>query len=84
MIVGETNLFEGTQYWGSLRIHNRGRQSVLVQMQVGNSSRWVDVAEFTIIQGRLAYCIHKDGLPPGEVEGGQSPTGKSDRKIIIP
>lgn len=84
MIVGETNLFEGAQYWGSLRFHNRGRTSVLIQMQVGNDARWLDVAEFTVINGRLAYCIHKANVPPGEVEGGSGQTRESGSKIIIP
>lgn len=93
MKVADTTLFEGGQYWGLLRIENLNRQSVRISAQHSRTGEWKPVAEFVVINGRLAYTVYGESQhtgAKGAVEGGDANNASSDAgsggssKIITP
>jgi hypothetical protein len=91
--IADTVLFEGSQYWGSLRIDNLNRQSVRISAQHSRTGEWKPVAEFVVINGKLAYTVYGESQhtgAKGEVEGGDANNTSSDTgsggpsKIITP
>jgi hypothetical protein len=91
--VADTTLFEGGQYWGLLRIDNLNRQCVRILAQHSQTGKWKPVAEFIIINGKLAFTVYGESQHTGTegvIEGGDANKPSSDTssggpsKIITP
>jgi hypothetical protein len=73
--VADTTLFEGGQYWGLLRMDNLNRQCVRILAQHSQTGEWKPVAEFIIINGKLAFTVYGESQhtgTKGAIEGGDA------------
>jgi hypothetical protein len=81
MKVADTTLCEGGQYWGLLRIDNLNRQCVRVLAQHSRTGEWKPVAEFIVINGKLAFTVYGESQQTGTkgvIEGGDANNASAD------